>query len=55
VPVAVPAIRLSHLTASQRTAFLIADNHLTENSSRDERLLGEQLKFPPGTMYTQNS
>jgi DNA modification methylase len=40
----VPAIRLSHLTESQRTAFLIADNRLTENSSWDERMLGEQLK-----------
>src|ERR1700731_5234913 len=40
----VPAIRLSHLTESQRMAFLIADNRLTENSSWDERLLGEQLK-----------
>ena len=29
----VPAIRLSHLTESQRMAFLIADNRLTENSS----------------------
>src|SRR5580692_10159895 len=26
-------------------AFLIADNRLTENSTWDERLLGEQLKF----------
>jgi DNA modification methylase len=41
----VPAIRLSHLTESQRMAFLIADNRLTENSSWDERLLGEQLKI----------
>jgi DNA modification methylase len=41
----VPAIRLSHLTDSQRAAFLIADNRLTENSSWDERMLGEQLKF----------
>jgi ParB-like nuclease domain len=32
----VPAIRLNHLTESQRMAFLIADNRLTENSSRDE-------------------
>jgi ParB/RepB/Spo0J family partition protein len=29
----VPAIRLSHLTESQRAAFLIADNRLTENST----------------------
>jgi hypothetical protein len=41
----VPAIRLSHLTESQRMAFLIADNRLIENSSWDERMLGEQLKI----------
>jgi DNA modification methylase len=40
----VPAIKLSHLTEPQRMAFLIADNRLTENSSWDERMLGEQLK-----------
>jgi hypothetical protein len=44
----VPAIRLSHLTESQRTAFLIADNRLSENSSWDDRLLGEQLKSAAG-------
>jgi DNA modification methylase len=41
----VPAIRLSHLTEPQRMAFLIADNRLTENSSWDDRMLGEQLKI----------
>src|SRR3984893_12373865 len=41
----VPAIKLSHLTEAQRMAFLIADNRLTENSSWDERMLGEQLKI----------
>jgi DNA modification methylase len=41
----VPAIQLSHLTESQRMAFLIADNRLTENSSWDERMLGEELKI----------
>ena len=40
----VPVIRLKHLSESQYKAFLIADNRLTENSSWDERLLGEQLK-----------
>lgn len=40
----VPVIKLNHLTDSQYSAFLIADNRLTENSSWDERLLGEQLK-----------
>lgn len=41
----VPAIRLSHLTEPQRMAFLITDNRSTENSSWDERMLGEQLKI----------
>jgi DNA modification methylase len=40
----VPVIKLGHLNESQYSAFLIADNRLTENSSWDERLLGEQLK-----------
>jgi DNA modification methylase len=40
----VPVIRLNHLSESQYAAFLIADNRLTENSSWDEQLLGEQLK-----------
>jgi DNA modification methylase len=40
----VPTICLEHLTAAQAQAFMIADNRLTENSSWDERLLGEQLK-----------
>jgi DNA modification methylase len=40
----VPVIKLNHLTESQYKAFLIADNRLTENSSWDDRLLGEQLK-----------
>jgi ParB-like chromosome segregation protein Spo0J len=35
----VPVIKLNHLTESQYSAFLIADNRLTENSSWDERLL----------------
>jgi DNA modification methylase len=40
----VPVIKLKHLSESQLKAFLIADNRLTENSSWDDRLLGEQLK-----------
>src|SRR5580704_16541882 len=40
----VPVIKLNHLTESQYSAFLIADNRLTENSSWYEQLLGEQLK-----------
>ena len=41
----VPTIQLGHLTESQRAAFLIADNALTDNSAWDDRLLGEQLKI----------
>src|SRR5208337_3723269 len=37
----VPVIRLIHLTAAQARAFSIADNRLTENSTWDDRLLGE--------------
>jgi DNA modification methylase len=40
----VPTICLAHLTETQRRAFQIADNRLTENASWDERLLGAQLK-----------
>lgn len=40
----VPVIKLNHLSESQYAAFLIADNRLTENSTWDEQLLGEQLK-----------
>jgi DNA modification methylase len=41
----VPTISLHHLTDAQRRAFMIADNRLTENSTWDPTLLGEQLKF----------
>jgi DNA modification methylase len=41
----VPTIRLEHLSPPQATAFMIADNKLTENSEWDERLLGQQLKI----------
>ena len=40
----VPTICLAHLTDAQAKAFMIADNRLTEHSTWDERLLGEQLK-----------
>jgi DNA modification methylase len=40
----VPTIQLDHLSDTQRRAFLIADNRLTENAAWDEQLLGEQLK-----------
>ncbi len=40
----VPTIMLEHLAEPQIRAFMIADNHLTENSVWNERLLGEQFK-----------
>ncbi len=40
----VPTISLEHLSDAQARAFMIADNRLTENSSWDDHLLGEQLK-----------
>jgi len=40
----IPTICLSHLSPAQIKAFIIADNKLTENSTWNERLLGEQLK-----------
>jgi DNA modification methylase len=41
----IPTIRVEHLTEEQRLAFMIADNKLTENSTWDKKLLGEQLKI----------
>jgi DNA modification methylase len=40
----VPTISLAHLTHTQARAFIIADNRLTDNSTWDEQLLGQQLK-----------
>lgn len=40
----IPTICLSHLSPAQIRAFIIADNKLTENSTWNEILLGEQLK-----------
>lgn len=36
-----PTIGLDHLTPAQARTFLIADNHLTENSEWNDRLLAE--------------
>jgi DNA modification methylase len=40
----IPTICLSHLSPEQIKAFMIADNKLTENSTWNEVMLGEQLK-----------
>ena len=40
----VPTIELSHLSADQAKAFMIADNRLTEIAIWNDELLGEQLK-----------
>jgi ParB-like chromosome segregation protein Spo0J len=39
----VPCIRLSHLTETQRRAYIIADNKLALNSGWDESMLGLEL------------
>ena len=39
-----PTICVEHLTEAQAKAFAIADNKLTENSTWNSNLLGEQLK-----------
>ena len=41
----IPTVQLRHLTPEQRTAFMIADNKLTENSTWDKKLLAQQLKI----------
>ena len=41
--VSVPVINVSHLTETQKRAYLIADNQLALNASWDERLLAEQF------------
>ena len=43
----VATIRVDHLSEAQIRAFRIADNRLTENSTWNERLLGEQLPSEP--------
>jgi DNA modification methylase len=40
----VPVIRVSHLTESEKRAFQIADNRLTEHAKWNDRLLAETLK-----------
>src|SRR5688572_7412721 len=40
----VPAVRLSHLTAAERKAYVIADNKLALNAGWDKELLAIELQ-----------
>ena len=40
----VPCVRLSHLSASEKRAYTLADNKLALNASWDEQLLAEELR-----------
>ncbi|HWY68998.1 MAG TPA: ParB/Srx family N-terminal domain-containing protein [Terriglobales bacterium] len=40
----VPTISVDHLTDAEATAFMIADNKLTENAEWNEALLGEHFQ-----------
>lgn len=40
----VPVVRLSHLTATERRAYMLADNKLALNAGWDEELLASELK-----------
>ena len=40
----VPCVRLSHMTAAQKKAYVLADNKLALNAGWDEELLAEELE-----------
>jgi ParB-like chromosome segregation protein Spo0J len=40
----VPTVRLSHLNAEQRRAYVLADNKLAQNAGWDRELLGIELQ-----------
>src|SRR5919112_5586033 len=40
----VPAVRLSHLSAAERKAYVIADNKLAQNAGWDKELLAIELQ-----------
>ena len=40
----VPCLRLDHMTAAQKRAYVIADNKLALNAGWDEELLGQELQ-----------
>ena len=41
---AVPCVRIEHMTAAQKRAYVLADNKLALNAGWDEDLLGQELK-----------
>ncbi len=41
----VPAIRLAHLSETQKRALVIVDNKLAENAAWDEELLAQELQY----------
>ncbi len=44
----IPTIRLKHLTDTQRRAFIIADNKLTDNGGWDEEILAAEIRALQG-------
>ena len=42
--VEIPSVRLSHLSAAERRAYVLADNKLALNAGWDEQILAEELK-----------
>src|SRR5690606_4345291 len=40
----VPCVRLEHMTAEQKRAYVLADNKLALNAGWDEEILAEELK-----------
>lgn len=41
----VPVIELTHLTSSQRRAYILADNELPKGATWDQDILADELKF----------
>ena len=47
----VPCLRLSHLSDTQKRAYIIADNKLAENAGWDEAVLAAELQDLQGTDF----